>query len=231
MMGKPDEGVTLFPTPSSLGHTDRLDARTAAANPFGYRSSSPSALAASKSSTRARRTDVFGPAERLPDARRRATRARRARRPRAARAHRPSSPRCAVESSRLPRPPRAAFFFTRAGVSVPSSARAVLSRAVCCCRHDGYPPPCNARARFAEMCAARIATLTRFGFESRRVAWPRRVARRARRRTVRALGRLHALRVRIPARGVATGVVAERKNRSRRGSWAHRRTGGKQASP
>ena len=41
----------------------------------------------------------------------------------------------------------------------------------------------------------------------------------------------HALRVRIPARGVATGVVAERKNRSRRGSWAHRRTGGKQASP
>ena len=107
------------------------------ANPFGYRSSSPSALAASKLSTRARRTDVFGPAERLPDARRRATRARRARRPRAARAHRPSSPRCAVESSRLPRPPRAAFFFPRAGVSVPSSARAVLSRAVCCCRHDG----------------------------------------------------------------------------------------------
>ena len=49
------------------------------------------------------------------------------------------------------------------------------------------------------------------GFESRRVAWPRRVARRARRRTVRALGRLHALRVRIPARGVATGVVAERE--------------------
>ena len=133
-MGKPNlEGVTLFP----MGHTDRLDARTAAANPFGYRSSSPSAFAASKSSTRARRTDVFGPAERLPDARRRATRARRARRPRAARAHRPSSPRCAVESSRLPRPPRAAFFFPRAGVSVPSSARAVLSRAVCCCRHDG----------------------------------------------------------------------------------------------
>ena len=125
------------PRASAPGRTGRLDARTAAANPFGYRSSSPSALAASKSSTRARRTDVFGPAERLPDARRRATRARRARRPRAARAHRPSSPRCAVESSRLPRPPRAAFFFTRAGVSVPSSARAVLSRAVCCCRHDG----------------------------------------------------------------------------------------------
>ena len=60
---------------------------------------------------------------------------------------------------------------------------------------------------------------------------PLRSTRRANRPRVRAPGPLHALRVRLPARGVAVWVVAGRKNRSRRGGGARRRTGGKQASP
>ena len=62
--------LQVFRTASTIhsGRTDRLDARTAAANPFRYGSSSPAELAASKSSTRVRRTDVFGSAEWLTPA-------------------------------------------------------------------------------------------------------------------------------------------------------------------